>query len=482
MTLPAFGHLAADRGIRVAEPIGRIVSIDKGRHLIVGQREGKGKTSDLVLIGKCLEHSKVADRYDWNVWLDTSFPHVVFIAGTRGSGKSFDIGVLVEGLLLPPSSNVRTDGPAPAVVLFDLQNQFWTLARAPDADLEEDRNHVKGLDAWGLKPGRLDAVRLFIPPADPKLIGSEQELAIATTDLTVDDLCSFWSLDRYTPQGNLLAMAWQKVAQTGYVATGNGPNREGGPRQVDPSESFELGDIIACLSTDQEIQETIASQVIDALRWRVQSLERVGIFRATGLPVRDLISEGKATILLLRSLDDPTKALISGLLLRKIYTVMGDHHTRRRALRRLKRPQDGKDSLPNRVWAVVDEAHVVCPTDRDSPATRSVTEYVKRGRDAGLSLVLATQQPSAIDSKVLSQVDLALIHRLTFEGDISAALARIPSYLPGRYTIGTSQKEPRAIIRLLESGEAVLGDSQADRAFIVQVRPRLTAHGGSEPR
>ena len=31
-------------------------------------------------------------------------------------------------------------------------------------------------------------------------------------------------------------------------------------------------------------------------------------------------------------------------------------------------------------------------------------ENVKRGRDAGLSLVLATQQPSAVDSKILSQV------------------------------------------------------------------------------
>ena len=41
-------------------------------------------------------------------------------------------------------------------------------------------------------------------------------------------------------------------------------------------------------------------------------------------------------------------------------------------------------------------AHVVAPKDQNSPARDALIEYVKRGRDAGLSLVMATQQPSAI--------------------------------------------------------------------------------------
>jgi DNA helicase HerA-like ATPase len=148
----------------------------------------------------------------------------------------------------------------------------------------------------------------------------------------------------------------------------------------------------------------------------------------------------------------------------------------------LKRALPHEEHLPERAWCIIDEAHVICPAGYESSATRSVIEYVKRGRDAGLSLVLATQQPSAIDTRVLSQVDLTLVHRLTFDGDISAALARIPASLPDTFMFGTSEKDPRVLVRLLESGEAIIGDSQADRAFLGVVRPRVTAHGGAEPK
>ena len=38
--------------------------------------------------------------------------------------------------------------------------------------------------------------------------------------------------------------------------------------------------------------------------------------------------------------------------------------------------------------------------------TGPLVDYVKRGRDAGLSLIFATQQPSAVNSKLMSQVDI----------------------------------------------------------------------------
>ena len=82
-------------------------------------------------------------------------------------------------------------------------------------------------------------------------------------------------------------------------------------------------------------------------------------------------------------------------------------------------------------------------------------EYVKRGRDAGLSLVMATQQPSAIDDRILSQVNLTINHRLTFQTDINAATNRLPTKPLGSLKIsGQEINEFGSMIRLLESGEA----------------------------
>lgn len=227
MSLPSFGHLSKDRAIKGGEPIGRVTFIEKGRHLILGRRERRGSLESLIFLGKAIEHTKTQDKYDANVWLDISFPHAVFLSGTRGSGKSFDIGVIVEGLALNPSTRVCTLHAPVATVVFDLQNQFWTLARKPDAALEEDKEHIRLLGEWGLEPAAIEKVRLFTPPGETKFLGSEEELTLSASDLTADDLCSFWDTDIYSPQGHLIATIIEKVSETGYDALSSSPGGGG---------------------------------------------------------------------------------------------------------------------------------------------------------------------------------------------------------------------------------------------------------------
>lgn len=479
--LPTFGHPLADRGIRVALPIGRVEWIEKGKHLLLGQRRGRGSVTSLIYLGKCMEHTGVPDYYDSNVWVDVSFPHAIFVSGTRGSGKSFDIGVFVESLLLPPGSKVSTSEKPAAVLILDPQNQFWTLGRTPTATLPEDSVHFTLLSGWGLNPSAIPNVRVFVCPGDPKPIGTELEMVIATSDLTADDLCAFWRTDVYSPQGHLVATVLDKVGKGGYSAVETTEKGSSLLRKVPPKKDFTIEDLITCLDEDEEILSKIATQTVDAVRWRFESLHRTGLFGPAGTPVIDLLREGQATVVMLRSVDDATKALVGGLIVKKIYETMGSFHSKRKVMRRLGREQEPGSHLPGRVWCVVDEAHLFCPGDSETSSTRSIVEYVKRGRDAGLSLLMATQQPSAVNSRVLSQIDLALVHRLTFEGDISSALARIPASLPPSFSVGQASSDARALVRLLESGEAILGDAQVDRAFLCRIRPRLTAHGGSEP-
>ena len=79
-------------------------------------------------------------------------------------------------------------------------------------------------------------------------------------------------------------------------------------------------------------------------------------------------------------------------------------------------------------WLFIDEAHTLIPSGNEmTAATAGLIEYVKQGRRPGLSLVFATQQPSAINTKVLSQLDVIMTHKLIFDDD---TLARRDSRSP----------------------------------------------------
>jgi hypothetical protein len=68
------------------------------------------------------------------------------------------------------------------------------------------------------------------------------------------------------------------------------------------------------------------------------------------------------------------------------------------------------------------------------------------------------------------------------EADINAALSRMPANLPSKVNMGGQEvTSQNALIRMLDTREAWIADAESSRAFLVAMRPRLTAHGGDEP-
>ena len=101
----------------------------------------------------------------------------------------------------------------------------------------------------------------------------------------------------------------------------------------------------------------------------------------------------------------------------------------------------------------------------------------------GLSLIFATQQPSAVDTRLMSQVDLTLTHTLGFEVDIAAALQRMPTRTNVSYRIaGIELPSLSDAVRTLDAGDCIVADTSSRRVFAMRVRPRLTAHGGNIPQ
>ena len=477
--LPTIGHLTGKRSIRVTEPLNVSAYLPRGKHLLIGQRRDVGSTEALILLGKCAEHTGLKDMFDGNIWLDIRLPHVVFICGKRGSGKSYDLGVLAEGLGLTSSSNVTTKDTSITTILFDTQNQFWSLGAVPSSKLPEDHAQLAELEAWRLQPTPLENVRLFAPKGDQPILGTETEFVISPADIDAEDWCGLLQVERYSPMGQCIRIVYRKVTSVGYSYQ---PSPQSSKEiHVTPKQDYEILDLIECLRQDAEVTDQMQRATRDAVLWRLESLIDSKLFDKGGIDIRDILVPGLMSVFLLRNLDDATKALVVSVVTKRIFNVMGEYHTRRKVMRRLGETFPDTN-LPMGVWTIIDEAHVVCPAEQNTAAKPALIEYVKRGRDAGLSLVLATQQPSAIDSGVLSQVDLTIIHRLVLDSDITAAISRFPARFPSAVKLTERDiGEPRSLIRLLAAGEALVGDAESERGFVIRIRPRITAHAGDEP-
>src|SRR5687767_3607616 len=63
------------------------------------------------------------------VWLSSEKEQVIAVVGKRGSGKSFTLGVLCEGLtLVDIPAHVGIQNKPRAVLLFDPLDIYWTTA------------------------------------------------------------------------------------------------------------------------------------------------------------------------------------------------------------------------------------------------------------------------------------------------------------------------------------------------------------------
>lgn len=119
-------------------------------------------------------------------------------------------------------------------------------------------------------------------------------------------------------------------------------------------------------------------------------------------------------------------------------------------------------------WLVVDEAHVLF----EGVARPAIERLLTRGRQPGVSLVLATQRPAALPDVAVSQADVILAHRLTGEADRERLVAARPAYL----TESLSTRLPE------RPGEALVVDDATEEVHPVTVRERHLAHPGDSPR
>lgn len=412
-------------------------------------------------LGVICEHQpeEQASLFGFKVLFDAEFPHIVFVCGKRGSGKSYTLGVIAEEL-------ASTDTGI-GTIIIDPVGTFWSMKIG-----NQSKKDMEILAKWGFEPQGFENISVLVP------IGFYQDLkgiadglfSIAIGDMTAEDWCMVFDIDRFKTQGLLIGEAIEKV-RNGYTA-----KSKSDPVPVPPKyDKYQLSDIIQCIEFDLGLNskdEGYAPTTRRSLIARFKAADNWGLFSKDGTPLHQISVSNKVTVIDVShsQLGDAKRALIVGILARKVLGARMES-SRLEEATALGIGAKPIETIPV-TWMIIDEAHLLLPHVGKTAATEALVEYAKLGRKPGCGLVLATQRPAATNDEILSQVDTLIGHNLALEDDMAALRRRVPAMVPAE--IRTSD-----FIRGIPVGVGIVADQKTQqRTMVIQIRPRLTHHAG----
>ena len=375
---------------------------------------------------------------DHSVYLTAEGARAVLVCGKRGSGKSYTVGVLVEELLTAGGRNIIP-------IIVDPMGVYHTMVQPNTAQQNE-------LFSWGLSTKNYQ-VRLLIP-GDPTTLYDSDVLTILkernveitplllnASDLTPDGWCDLFDADINKPMGIVLFRAVQQLQKKGGA--------------------FSVQDIIRAIERDGKASDTSK----EALLNRLEAAKSWQLFAESQYtPIHELFQPGAVNVLDLSRLEPGPRGrrnLAVSVIARNLFRARSDARLRE---------EFGLATPMPRVWMLLDEAHQFVPAGSNTLSKGQLIRWAKEGRQPGLSLVVASQQPSAIDPEVLSQCDMILSHKLTSRNDVNALNALSQDYMGS---------ELRTFIKNLKrTGEAVLVDDELEAVYMLRIRPRRSQHGG----
>ena len=459
--------------------------------LLIGQNTDR-ESVEAIYLGK---HAEAPYR---NVWMDVRGAHALYVMGKRRSGKSYTLGSIAEGLV--SQTWVHQGVMRPGVLILDTMNVYLTMPFSARETLSESDPVLAEARKWKLEGEELET-RLFVPGGCSIPTGiTGQRVTLRASDLSPEEWCGLFEVDPFVdPMGHLITTIHAKLAadMTAQKDAGIEGDTDGG---------FTLADMVEVLETDREIND-FAPETRGALKRRLQVLGRMSLFGSDGLNVKRLFEPGKVSVLLLRDLDTEMRNVMVALIVKRVMQlrsiseqyerIVTIHQEKARRfaethpvlaeserLAARKCEERIEEGLP-RSWIIIDEAHNYIPARGNVPSKKPLKKYVDEGRNLGLSIVVATQQPSGLDPSIQRNADLILTHSLSHQDDIAAARGMINTSSPDEVTLDQKYKFPsnktfEALVRNLPIGYAVASSDRANRLFPVRIRPRATIHGGNE--
>lgn len=413
---------------------------------------------------------------------------VIAIFGKRGQGKSFTLGCLLEGLTLgtPDPALAEIETPR-AVLLLDPLNIFQWIDIALTDDVagvsSELGAQVHRAKEWGLEGRPLRAQILYPAGYTTNVFRSSAiQFRLGVSGFGLDEWASLLEFDMVKDiRGQLATEIWDKVTAAGWVTI------RGEPMPANPNPTID--DYQLCLNDDADIQSGVYTQeTLRALGQRLRSIASHEVFQGQGTELTALLRPGYVSVLLLNALPSDLRNVVASVLTRRIIASRAEASGAKKDLMLNPSLTNAEKAerervvaqAPPKTWIVVDEAQEIIPNDRKTAATPSIVKLVKEGRNFGLSFVLTTQQPVAVDQRVLSQVETFLVHKLVSKADVDRTVENLKCPVPSEIRDGDRTMSVHELLTALEVGQVMVSDTYARRCAVVEIRPRIAAHGGFE--
>lgn len=423
------------------------------KHKVNGTRRRKRHyPSEKIVCVKIQSIEKILgikEVYDLSVNKNHSFVANGVIS--HNSGKSYTIGTMAEAL---SDLGVEESGNI-ASLIFDTMGIYWTMKYKNQKD-------TALLSEWGIDAKNVP-MKVFAPAGyyEEYLemgVNVDAQFAIKISELNASDWINMFELTYVDP----IAVVMESVIG----------------KRLETKESFGFEDIFEDIRAMENVEintKNSAAALFDAARsWKVFDEEK-------GTTIKELIEAGQTTVIdlsMYASLGSfNVRALIIGLVTKKLF----DERMAARKGEEVQAVMYGanyekfqiKRDMPL-TWIFIDEAHEFLPRTGKTPASDALIQALREGRQPGISLVLATQQPGKIHTDVMTQSDLIISHRLTAELDVKALNEINQSYL---YSSVSDQINTLPRFK----GAAIILDDNSERVYPMRMRPRFTWHGGEAP-
>jgi hypothetical protein len=420
--------------------------------IIIGRDEEDRKKfgkEGSVFLGKGYVKMGQTTSLSNNIFLDVNKPHVILVAGKRGSGKSTTLSVMAEEMSnLPEELNKKI-----SFLLFDTMGIFWTMKYGNERQKDL-------LAEWDLEPKSFD-IKIYTPVGfhdiyREKGLPSDHRFSIKTKELGASAWCITFGVSLTSPHGVLIEKSIKSLKK---------------------KESFSIQDIINFIREDKTADKNIKNAVEN----RFTAADGWGLFEEYGTEIKDLIKPGQASVIDLSPYTSiagnwSIKGLVVGIISRKL---IEDRITYRKyeeldEIRGHASLTYSKETEEPLIWVLIDEAHELLPREGKTSATDALVQLLREGRQPGISLVLATQQPGEIHKDVLTQSDIVVSHRLTSKIDIEALNSMMQTYL-----LADVQRYMNELPDL--KGSALVLDDNSERIYPIRVHPKMSWHGGETP-
>lgn len=423
--------------------------------IIIGRSEAdkeKYGTAGAVFIGKHYVKMGQTVSLSNSVYLDVAKSHVAFVCGKRGSGKSYSMSVIAEGIYDLPDEIKQNL----SVVMLDTMGIYWTM-KYPNTKEKEL------LSEWGLE-GKGINVQIFTPVGfyreyKEKGIPTDFPFSVKTSELSAEDWCMIFNVSITESIGILI----ERVI--------NGLKEE--------NADYDVDEIVKAAASDDRSEQSVK----DAVENRFLVAEKWGLFSKEGTLIEDLVIPGQITVLDVSAYTTTSgaenlRALVIGLVAQKLFAQrMSARKAEEQAsiseeIHFFEEEKEGKKQPI--VWLIVDEAHEFLSNKGKTPATLPLITILREGRQPGISLVLASQQPGKIHSDVFTQADVVIAHRITANIDVMALGNIMQSYMREGLDKQLNLLPP-------EEGAAIIFDDINEKLYPIRVRPKYSWHGGSAP-